>query len=78
MMGILYSLVQRQEEPHSGGTRYDTGVVYTGDGSTVSASDYISNFNTYTTRSVTINPTASTPNLFYYCAVHPLQVDLPQ
>ena len=56
---------------HSGGTRYDTGVVYTGDGSTVSASDYISNFNTYTTRSVTISPTASTPNLFYYCAIHP-------
>ena len=56
---------------HSGGTRYDTGVVYTGDGSTVSASDYISNFNTYTTRSVTITTTASTPNLFYYCYHHP-------
>ena len=56
---------------HSGGTRYDTGVVYTGDGSSVSASDYVSNFNTYTTRSVTITTTASTPNLFYYCANHP-------
>ena len=56
---------------HSGGTRYDTGVVYTGDGSTVSASDFISNFNTYTTRSVTITTTASTPNLFYYCSNHP-------
>ena len=28
---------------HAGGSRYDTNVVYTGDGSTVSASDYISN-----------------------------------
>ena len=55
---------------HAGGSRYDTNVVYTGDGSTVSASDYISNFDSYTTRSITISVVAATPSLFYYCNYH--------
>ena len=55
---------------HNSGTRYDTGVVYKGDGATVSATDYVNNFDTYTTRSVTITTSASTPNLFYYCFYH--------
>ena len=55
---------------HGGGSRYDTNVVYTGDGSTVSASDYITNFNSYTTRSITISVVAATPSLFYYCNYH--------
>ena len=55
---------------HNGGSRYDTNVTYQGDGSDVSASDYISNFNSYTTRSVTISVTLTTPNLFYYCFYH--------
>ena len=55
---------------HNSGTRYDTNVVYTADGGTVSASDYISNFNSYTTRSITISVVAATPSLFYYCNYH--------
>ncbi len=55
---------------HNSGTRYDTNVVYTADGGTVSASDYISNFNSYTTRSITISVVATTPSLFYYCNYH--------
>ena len=55
---------------HNSGSRYDTNVVYTGDGSTVSASDYISNFNSYSTRSITITVALTTPNLFYYCNYH--------
>ena len=55
---------------HNSGSRYDTNVVYTGDGSTVSASDYISNFNSYSTRSITISVALTTPNLFYYCNYH--------
>ena len=55
---------------HNSGSRYDTNVVYTGDGSTVSASDYINNFNSYSTRSITITVALTTPNLFYYCNYH--------
>ena len=55
---------------HNSGSRYDTNVTYTGDGSTVSASDYIANFDSYSTRSITISVALTTPNLFYYCNYH--------
>ena len=56
---------------HNSGSQYTTGVVYTGDGSSVSFTDYINNFDSYTTRSITITTSGSTPNLFYYCNYHP-------
>ncbi len=55
---------------HNSGSRYDTGVVYTGDGSNVSVTDYINNFDSYSSRSITITTSGSTPNLFYYCNYH--------
>ena len=55
---------------HNSGTRYETNVTYEGDGSTVSAADYVTNFNSYTTRSVTISVALTTPDLFYYCFYH--------
>jgi len=68
--GHPFQFSQTSDGTHNGGTRYDTGVVYKGDGATVSASDYVTNFNSYTTRSVTITTSASTPNLYYYCFYH--------
>ena len=55
---------------HNSGSRYDTYVTYIGEGSTVSASDYIYNFDSYSTRSITIEVELTTPNLFYYCNYH--------
>jgi len=63
-------LSESSDGTHGYGTRYDTNVVYKGDGSTVSASDYISNFDSYSTRSITISVVATTPSLFYYCNYH--------
>ena len=55
---------------HSGGTTYETGVTYQINGSDVSKSDYLSNYASATTRSLTINVAESAPTLYYYCNVH--------
>jgi hypothetical protein len=55
---------------HSGGTTYETGVTYQIDGSDVSKSDYLSNYSSATTRSLTINVAVGAPTLYYYCNVH--------
>ena len=68
--GHPLQLSETSNGTHNSGTRYDTNVVYEGDGSTVSASDYVSNFNSYTTRSVSFSVVATTPSLFYYCFYH--------
>jgi len=68
--GHPLQLSETSDGTHNSGSRYDTNVTYQGDGSDVSASDYISNFNSYTTRSVTISVALTTPNLFYYCYYH--------
>jgi hypothetical protein len=55
---------------HSGGTTYETGVTYQINGSDVSKSDYLSNYASATTRSLTINVAESAPTLYYYCNAH--------
>lgn len=68
--GHPLQLSETSDGTHNSGTRYGTNVTYEGDGSTVSAADYVTNFNSYTTRSVTISVALTTPNLFYYCFYH--------
>ena len=68
--GHPLQLSETSDGTHNSGTRYDTNVVYKGDDATVSASDYISNFDSYSTRSVTISVVSTTPSLFYYCFYH--------
>ena len=63
-------LSETSDGTHNSGTRYGTNVTYEGDGGTVSAADYVTNFNSYSTRSVTISVALTTPNLFYYCYNH--------
>jgi len=55
---------------HSGGTVYNTGVTYQINGSNVSQSDYITNYASATTRSLTIDVAASAPTLYYFCNYH--------
>tara|TARA_R110002020_G_scaffold9522_2_gene37316 strand:+ start:203 stop:1555 length:1353 start_codon:yes stop_codon:yes gene_type:complete len=64
------NLSETSDGTHGGGSVYTTNVVYKGDGSSVSAATYASNFDSYTTRSVTISVVATTPSLFYYCSNH--------
>ena len=69
--GHPLQLSETSDGTHNSGTRYGTNVTYEGDGSTVSAADYVTNFDSYTTRSVIISVALTTPNLFYYCYYHP-------
>ena len=55
---------------HGGGTVYSTGVVYQLDGSSVTESNYVSNFNSATTRKLIITVAASAPTLYYFCHYH--------
>jgi len=55
---------------HSGGTVYNTGVTYQINGSNVSQSDYITNYSSATTRSLTIDVAAGAPTLYYFCNYH--------
>ena len=68
--GHPLQLSETSDGTHNSGTRYGTNVTYEGDGSTVSAADYVTNFDSYTTRSVIISVALTTPNLFYYCYYH--------
>tara|TARA_R110002049_G_scaffold147483_4_gene310354 strand:+ start:17 stop:1384 length:1368 start_codon:yes stop_codon:yes gene_type:complete len=68
--GHPFNFSQTSDGTHGGGTVYTTNVVYTGDGATVSAADYATNFNSYTTRSVTITPAEALSILYYYCTYH--------
>ena len=68
--GHPFNFSQTSDGTHGGGTVYTTNVVYTGDGATVSAADYATNFNSYTTRSVTITPASTLSILYYYCTYH--------
>ena len=68
--GHPFNFSQTSNGTHGGGTVYTTNVVYTGDGATVSAADYAINFNSYTTRSVTITPAEALSILYYYCTYH--------
>ena len=59
------------EDAYGGTLRYEKGVVYRINGDVVSWSDYNTNFNTASTRSVEITPTVDTPNtLHYVCQNH--------
>lgn len=55
---------------HGGGTTYSTGVVYKLDDAVVSETDYVSNFNSATSRTVAITVAASAPTLYYFCHYH--------
>ena len=55
---------------HNSGSVYNTGVTYHINGSNVSESDYLSNYSSATTRSLTITVAASAPTLYYYCHYH--------
>ena len=55
---------------HKSGSVYNTGVAYQINGSNVSESDYLSNYSSATTRSLTITVAASAPTLYYYCHYH--------
>jgi len=55
---------------HNSGSVYNTGVTYQINGSNVSESDYLSNYSSATTRSLTITVAASAPTLYYYCHYH--------
>jgi len=55
---------------HGGGSAYSTGVTYELDGSTVTASAFISGFSSATSRKLIITVAASAPTLYYYCYYH--------
>ena len=55
---------------HGGGSAYSTGVTYQLDGSTVTASAFISGFSSATSRKLIITVAASAPTLYYYCYYH--------
>ena len=55
---------------HGGGSAYSTGVTYQLDGSTVTASAFISGFSTASSRKLIITVAASAPTLYYYCYYH--------
>ena len=51
---------------HGGGSAYSTGVTYQLDGSTVTASAFISGFSSASSRKLIITVAASAPALYYY------------
>ena len=55
---------------HNSGSPYETGVTYQINGSDVTRTNYLSNYSSATTRSLTITVAASAPTLYYYCNVH--------
>ena len=55
---------------HGGGSTYSTGVVYKLDGVTKTESDYVSEFNSATTRQLIITVASSAPTLYYWCHYH--------
>ena len=55
---------------HGGGSAYSTGVTYQLDGSTVTASAFISGFSSASSRKLIITVAASAPTLNYYCYYH--------
>ena len=55
---------------HGGGSAYSTGVTYQLDGSTVTASAFISGFSSASSRKLIITVAASAPTLYYYCYYH--------
>ena len=55
---------------HGGGSTYSTGVVYKLDGVTKTESDYVSEFNSATTRQIIITVASSAPTLYYWCHYH--------
>tara|TARA_Y100001937_G_scaffold112774_1_gene160720 strand:- start:988 stop:5148 length:4161 start_codon:yes stop_codon:yes gene_type:complete len=55
---------------HGGGSTYSTGVTYELDGVTKSESDYVSEFNSATTRQLKITVATSAPTLYYWCHYH--------
>ena len=55
---------------HGGGSAYSTGVTFQLDGSTVTASAFISGFSSASSRKLIITVAASAPNLNYYCYYH--------
>jgi len=55
---------------HGGGSAYSTGVTYELDGSTVTASAFISGFSSASSRKLIITVASSAPTLYYYCYYH--------
>ena len=55
---------------HGGGSTYSTGVVYQLDGASVTESNYVSNFNSASSRKIIITVAASAPTLYYFCHYH--------
>ena len=55
---------------HGGGSTYSTGVVYKLDGVTKTESEYVSGFNSATTRQIIITVASSAPVLYYFCHYH--------
>ena len=55
---------------HGGGSTYSTGVVYQLDGASVTESNYVSNFNSASSRKIIITVSASAPTLYYFCHYH--------
>ena len=52
---------------HGGGSTYSTGIVYQLDGASVTESNYVSNFNSASSRKIIITVAASAPTLYYFC-----------
>jgi len=55
---------------HGGGSTYSTGIVYQLDGASVTESNYVSNFNSASSRKIIITVAASAPTLYYFCHYH--------
>ena len=55
---------------HGGGSTYSTGIVYQLDGASVTESNYVSNFNSASSRKIIITVSASAPTLYYFCHYH--------
>ena len=55
---------------HGGGSTYSTGIVYQLDGASVTESNYVSNFNSASSRKIIITISASAPTLYYFCHYH--------
>ena len=59
------------EDAYGGSLRYEKGVVYKINGEAVTWTQYITDFNSATTRSVEITPTVDSPDTLYYvCQNH--------
>jgi len=55
---------------HGGGSTYSTGVTYELDGVSKTESEYVSGFNSASSRLLKITVAASAPNLNYFCHYH--------